>query len=55
MEFQIKHSSAARNFRNDVLRGVEPTIVDRATLEARGIDTGALESRIRQSREMPRQ
>ena len=52
MEFQIKHSSAARNFRNDVLRGVEPTIIDRATLEARGIDTGALEQRIRQSREI---
>ena len=52
MEFQIKHSSAARNFRNDVLRGVEPSITDRATLEARGIDTGALEQRIRQSREI---
>lgn len=52
MEYQTKHSSSSRNFRNDVLRGVEPSIIDRATLEARGIDTQALEARIRQSREM---
>jgi hypothetical protein len=52
MEYQTKHSSASRNFRNDVLRGVEPTIIDRATLEARGIDTEALEQRIRQSKEI---
>jgi hypothetical protein len=52
MEYQTKHSSASRNFRNDVLRGVELTIIDRAILEARGIDTEALEQRIRQSKEI---
>jgi hypothetical protein len=51
MEYQIKHSSAAREFRNAVLRGIEPSITARATLEARGIDTSELERRLRQSAE----
>lgn len=51
MEYQTKHTSAHREFRNAVLNGVEPSIVSRATLEARGIDTFELERRIRQAAE----
>jgi hypothetical protein len=52
MEYQAKHSTAARDFRKAVLDGVEPSIIARATLEARGINTDELETRIRQSREL---
>lgn len=51
MEYQTKHSTAEREFRKAVLDGVEPSIIARATLEARGINTDALEARIRQSKE----
>lgn len=51
MEYQVQHTSAAREFRNAVLSGVEPSITARAQLEARGINTNELEARIRQSRE----
>lgn len=51
MEYQTQHTSAAREFRNAVLSGVEPSITSRATLEARGINTDELEYRLRQSRE----
>jgi hypothetical protein len=49
MEYQSKHSTAERDFRKAILSGVEPSIVARATLEARGINTDELEARLRQS------
>jgi hypothetical protein len=51
MEYQRTHSSPEREFRKAVLAGVEPSIISRATLEARGINTDELERRLRQSAE----
>lgn len=48
MEYQVKHSDPMRVFRAAVLNGVTVPMVTRETLEARGINTGELETRLRQ-------
>lgn len=48
MEYQAKHSSPQRTFRAAVLNGVEPPAAVVALLESQGVDTGALEVRIKQ-------
>ncbi|MBW7970992.1 hypothetical protein [Bradyrhizobium sp. BR 10289] len=48
MEYQVKHSSPQRMFRAAILNGVTPRECDRAALEALGIDTAELETRLRQ-------
>lgn len=49
MEYQTKHSDAARIFRAAILNGVQPPLSVVETLEARGINTAELEARLRQS------
>jgi len=49
MEYQTKHTDPARLFRAAILNGIPPREVDRAALEARGVNTDELEARLRQS------
>lgn len=51
MEYQTKYSTPYREFRKAVIAGIEPPITARATLEANGINTHELETRLRQSAE----
>lgn len=54
MEYQAKHSTHHRVFRAAVLNGTHVPEQTRAVLEARGVDTAALEARIRQQIEWRR-
>jgi hypothetical protein len=49
MEYQRTHSTPERLFRHAILNGITPPADVRATLEARGVNTDALEARLRQS------
>lgn len=49
MDHQVQHTDPHRIFRAAVLNGVQPPATAVATLEARGVNVGELEQRIRQS------
>lgn len=51
MEMQVKHTTPAREARAAILAGQPVPARVAAALEAQGVDVGALEQRIRQSRE----
>jgi hypothetical protein len=51
MEYQKKHSTPERLFRAAILNGITPPPAVVETLEARGVNTSALEQRLRQQME----
>jgi hypothetical protein len=51
MQVQDKHMNPERLFRSAILNGVQPSAVVVARLEARGVNVGELEARLRQQLE----